>query len=321
MQSLRRRGADERRKAIPETCNFELAELPTDTIVYSAGGYSGKRKDELKEKRSNDEVMTEQSIVINETSPVALILSAKAGTEWNISHTPNTKIVAAFLSGDKEQKISGLDEATPILISTNENNGDCGEQLYQKGNLQGLNSLSRKLFDRPVAMFYPLTEGKEIVMGNEQYNPEELIGYKKITRHKASEESKEKEISLEKTPKDLRKIELEDAISKKILRRAQREDSEIWKEAVVERIKKDGDRKFDLPPTAGGDSISDSIPQNSMDKAYIVLSNYSYPAGITKEDDLEFIISKGVKLEGDPGQATTFDLNTGMCTGPKCPAY
>ena len=105
-------------------CRFNN-QLPNDFSLFAAGAYAGRKLNFQIDASGRH--ATQMDIVVNHIQkPVVLMLGAYEPTIWNMSWTSNTEIFAVMLSGYHTQVVSGLTEATKVLISTDENRGKCG---------------------------------------------------------------------------------------------------------------------------------------------------------------------------------------------------
>ena len=101
--------------------------------------------------------------VNNPGEPVVLMLGAYEPTIWNIGWSQGTKILAVLVSGYHRQVVAGLDQQTPLLISSYDNRGPCGYFYVTPDNLESLNPKARSLFGRPVDVVYPAVNGNVVV--------------------------------------------------------------------------------------------------------------------------------------------------------------
>ena len=145
----------------PSVCAFEDLKLPDDFVVLGAGAYSGRRAGFQIDQSGHEG--TQIDVAVNHAKPVVLMLGAYEPTIWNIVWTPNTQIVAVLASGYHRQIIAGLKGSVPTLISSYDNHGACGYFYAGSRRPAALDSLARRLFNRPVEMIYPAQDGKVLV--------------------------------------------------------------------------------------------------------------------------------------------------------------
>jgi hypothetical protein len=65
---------------------------------------------------------------------------------WNIAWTKGTDINAVMVTGYHKQAVTGLPNTTPLLISTQDNNGPCGHTFARSKNLTQAKMLSKKVY-------------------------------------------------------------------------------------------------------------------------------------------------------------------------------
>ncbi len=295
---------------IPESCQFKDVSFPENMAVYGAAGYSGKETD-FQIDQSGDNATT-MNIVVNEPNkPVALILGAYEPAIWNLSYTPETKISAVLLSGYNRQIISGLPDNVPVLISyytagNNEANPDapCGEIFLNSEDIENFNPVARHVFGKPVDKLYPASEEGDVVVGDSQYDPSTLI----IT------DINFKDTYMDKNQPLAGLAGLEDALKKGKIRKATEKDLDTWNNA----IKNDPTKNKDIPPIAGVDGENVEYHKNTIGDSsslYVVLEDFTYPAGLYGSYSVSFLIPKGVKKpDGNPGHSNVYNMNDMSCS-------
>lgn len=286
--------------ALP-VCEFTNLQMPSNLRVYAAGGYSG-RENQFQIDQSGH-ASTQFDVAVNSPAePVALLLGAYEPTIWNIGWTEGTRIVAVLVSGYHRQAVAGLESAVPLLNSSYHNKGPCGHFYVGKGQNSALNPLSRKLFQKPVDLVFPGDRTGKIVVGE----PLE-VGTKLVTSAARSPASfRDRDAPL------AGQAGIEDAISKGLLRPATAADADAWVAAVVANSPTP-----DTPPIAG-EGVP-KPPKPRMYKAYVVLKQFTYPAGLYGGHSVTFFIPAGVsKPSGNPGHSAVYDFNVLRCQGPGC---
>jgi len=273
-------------------CAIPGLKLPADVAVFATGAYSGRTAGFQIDQSGHEATRIDVSVSYPD-KPVVLILGAYEPTIWSIAWTPGTKIVAALVGGYHRQAVAGLDERTPVLISTYDNKGPCGYFYVDTGNLRPLNPVSKRVFGRPVDTVYPVTNGAAIVGGP---IPE---GTKLVASHAASPES-----FRDPSAPLAGELGLEEAVRKGLIRRATAADADAWVEAVARSRP-----AADVPPVAGQGIPRPQKP--SIYKAYVVLGPFTYPAGLYGAHAATFFIPMGVpRPQGNPGHSSIHDFNT-----------
>ncbi|MDR2635279.1 MAG: hypothetical protein LBC08_00465 [Campylobacteraceae bacterium] len=265
-----------------KTCDFSDVVLPKDLYVYAAGGYSGLIQN-IQIDQSGHEA-TELTVFINVTDkPVALILSAYEPSVWQIKFTKKTKIAAVYLSGYHKQIVTGLPKETTLLDTTDVSY--CNSNfMISKDRLKTLNPLSEKLFSKPVDMVYFVKNG--IITIGSKINSDEYISFK----------AKPTKSFHDKTKPLAGPMGIQDALNKKILRKATQDDYK----PIYEFFTKDNPPLHDNSPTY-------YVPYDS----YVIEKNFTLPAGLYGGNSVNFILKKGVPFPGgELGHSCLFDLNT-----------
>jgi hypothetical protein len=282
-------------------CGFPGLQLPADFAVFAAGANSGRRTSFQIDQSGHQ--ATQIDVAVNyPDKPVVLILGAHEPTIWNVGWSKETRIVAVLVGGYHRQAIAGLDKSTPLLVSSRDEKAPCG-YFSMSGNLTELNPLSRRVFGRPVDMVYPAIKGQADV-GKPMPPGAILVRSRDVTP----------ESFYDKNAPLAGEAGLEDAVRKGLLRKATEADAEAWAEAVIQNSP-----QRDIPPVAGQERPKRH--QLPIDKGYVVLKPFVYPAGLNGAHSARFIIPKGApKPTGNPGHSTVYDFNTLNCEGPACGA-
>lgn len=296
----------------PIGCNFPVGSLPAKFVVFATGAYAGKEIDFQIDQSGHQ--ATKVDVVVNyPDSPVVLMLGAYEPTIWNIGWSEKTRIVGVFASGHHRQALAGIPDSALFFISTYENKMGCGSAYITAENPAAFDSMSRKLFGRPIDNVYPVSNGIA------------LMGHpvKRTTRLLTSG-TKTVESFYDKNAPLAGPAGIMDAIAKGLLRPATQDDMQAWMDAMREKATQDmGNRaaKADAMVNAAQPAIPfrrTNVPSNS----YVVLKPFAYPAGLFGGHSAVFFVAKGVPVPtGNPGHSTVFDFNTNSCTGTSCSYY
>ena len=284
-----------------QLCRFPGLSLPSDYALFAAGAYSGREISFQLDQSGHQG--TQIDVVVNSPAkPVVLMLGAYEPTIWNIGWSSGTRILAVVASGYHRQVIAGLDKKIPTLISSYNNKGACGYFYISETEIQTLNPLARKIFGRPVDMVFLAKDGTVVV--GDPPTPEMTL----ITAKDSPPES-----YFDKSAPLAGPAGIEDALRKGLLRKATQADAEDWINAIEQACPKD------IPPIA---SQGSPMPRKSSfppADAYVVLQDFTYPAGLYGAHSVSFIIPKGVPIpKGNPGHSRVYDFNTLKCRGPMC---
>jgi len=312
-------------------CRFPDVKFPDDLLVYAAGEYRGRPLD-FQIDQSGSEAHQFDVVVNSPSRPVALMLGAGKPTIWNIQWTPGSKIAAVVVSGDRRQAIAGLDPAVPVLNSSRSNGGGCGyfvvsksscrehaalprgygglpegvtlqscEDDFEKRQKSGFNALSQQFFGRPLGFVVPWDEKGSIVLG-EPLTPGSPLLTSPVAPPLSFREPN--------TPL-ARKAGLDEAVAKGLIRPATVADADAWAAAFA------ANSPSRAAPVAGqGKPKPPQDPKTVLDSSYVVLKEFTFPAGLHGRDTARFFIAAGVPLpKGDPGHSEVYDFNSLRCRG------
>ncbi len=297
-------------KSTLDSCKLDMPNLPTDLKIYGTGVYGSSNILDFQIDESGHETRRVDVVVNEPHHPVALILSAYEPTVWNIQRTKGTKILAIIAGGYHRQAIAGVDSSIKTLVSDHDNKGACGYFHFSERKLEKLNPISRKLFKKPADLFFPIDYYGKVVVGEESYEQSDLL-----EQSGATVES----FKLKNTPL-AGQAGLADAIKKGILRKATIDDVKEYRNKLIEKERKKPSK--DLPPIAGGDSIEKSVGVISTYNAYVVLKDFTFPAGLYGANSATFLVPEGVSLpKGNPGHSNVYDFNRLTCAGVGCGRY
>ena len=293
---------------VPSVCGFPGVQFPEDTVVLAAGGLGGKVIDFQIDQSGN--ASTQIDVAVNyPDKPVALMLGASVPTIWNIGWTKRTNIVAVFASGYNRQRVAGIKRDTPLLISSYDDKGPCSTSTfsYEKFNLHesfvasfgygqitnlGQAKIEQKLaqilYSRPISRIFSVPDGDgKVVIGNPLEATQQLI-----TSNATPPKS-----FYDKNAPLAGEAGLAKAMRKGILRRATLEDATKWINALKMKYAVQHRQPPDIPP--------------DLNNAYVVLKEFTYPAGLYGGHSATFYIPEGVPLPtGNYGHSKIYDLNS-----------
>jgi len=294
---------------VSATCAFPDTTFADDLVVLGAAALEGRKLDFQIDQRSARTV-SQIDVVVNHTSaPVALMLGASNPTIWNISWTEGTKIAAVFVNGYHRQRVAGLKNATPLLISTYEDKGPCEKSTFSYKTFGGSESflaifnyglitkpaearkeqkLSQVLFSQPITGIFPVNEKSgSVLIGKPIETGQELVTSPTTTP--ASFHNKREPLAGQ--------AGLEDAVKKRVLRRANLDDAANWINALKKKYALQNRPPPNIPP--------------DLNNAFVVLKKFTYPGGLYGGHSATFYIPQGVPLpSGDYGHSRVYDLNS-----------
>lgn len=293
-------------------CNFLDRELPADTIVIAAGGYGGRTLAFQIDQTGHE--ATQFDVAVHADKPVALLLGAYEPTIWSIAWTSGTRIVAVYVTGYHRQAVAGLPPGTPLIVSSYDGKGACGsDYISDSDKLAWINPKARMVFGKAALRVYNKAPGG-------------LLDIVESARAKSAYQS-----APDVTPASLRdknaplagNAGLADAVAKGVLRPMTEADIEKVRRHFRAALPRNAAGKPDVPPLAGaarGAPAEVSIPSISLERGYVVLKRFVYPAGLYGGNLAYFIVPKGVPAPtGEPGHSTVIDLGKpGGCATQGC---
>ncbi|MDR2220141.1 MAG: DUF2339 domain-containing protein [Methylobacillus sp.] len=276
-----------------DVCAFSGVKFPNNMLVYAAGSYSGKTLDFQIDQSGH--VATQFDIAVNSpTRPVALMLGSYEPAIWNISWTEGTRIAAVLVSGYHKQEVAGLQSSVPVLNSSYDNGGACGYFYVDGEQNSALNLMAQQFFGKPVDHTFTSISPGNIVVGEPFKTVTQLVTSTAVSPASFSDKS---------APR-AGKVGLDDAVAKGVLRPATATDIDAWVAAVAAK------------------SSAPATPQarpKILVKAYVVLKEFTYPAGLYGANSAAFFIPVGVPSpKGNPGHSTVYYFNSLQCQGPLC---
>jgi hypothetical protein len=277
-------------------CGFPGLSLPMDFSVFAAGAYSGRKLPYQIDQSGHEG--TQFDVAVNSPKkPVVLMLGAYEPTIWNIGWSEGTKILALLVSGYHRQAVAGLENGTPVLTSTHDNQGACGYFYITDTNHAPLDPLAERVFGRPVDAVFPALRGR-IVVGD-PLRPE----VKLITSSETVPESFH-----DKSAPMAGALGLENAVRQGLLRRATTADLDAWANLLTQSAP-----MRDSQPSAA------NTQRPLIFNAYVVLKPFTFPSGLYGANAGTFLVPKGVpKPVGNPGHSVIYDFNTLECQGFTC---
>ena len=275
----------------PGACQPFKVTSPEDYSLLGAGGYSGRSLDRQIDQSGHE--ATQIDVVVNSgAKPVVLMLGAYEPTIWNISWTRNSYIAAIVLSGYHHQVAAGVPKDVPVMTATYDNKNPCGYFYSSSEGNEKINPLARRLFGRPVALFYPVKDGR-VTIGDPVADMTGLL----TARDNPPEQH------FDQTAPLAGMAGLEDGLKRGLLRRATQQDADEWFAADAAATP-----ARDEPPVAGGKEPKS--PRISPHEAYVVLGPFRYPAGLYGGNSATFFVPKGVPApSGNPGHSAVYDFN------------
>lgn len=283
-------------QGITGQCYFTSSELPANFKLYAGGGYKGKPTDFQVDDSGHEATMFD--VVVNTPHEnVALLLGAYEPSVWNIGWHPETNIVAVYITGHHHQKIVGLPDEIPLIISSGKG-APCGRTYIASKKLTRLNGLADKVFGKNLTMVNYATHGR-LVLGKPVKDTKNFV---------SSRDTKLGDV-IDKDKPRAGKAGLMEAIRKGILRPARRSDYKRWAKEMA-LLAAD-----DLPPDAKAIGYKAYYPRR-LSNPYVVLKEFHIPAGLYGSNAAQFFVLEGVPYPtGKPGHSQIYDFNSMTCNG------
>lgn len=294
--------------AQPNDMKCSLADkLPADAIVIAAGAYTGRKSDPRLDPSIKQTTLFDVSV--QSTQPVALLLAAYESAVWNLTSTNGTRVVAVFLTGYHRQVVKGLPSNTPILRSTVVEGEPCGYEYFAGDEpLTWINPRSRSVFGRDATRAYIKAPGGVIkIVEPEPPSKGAARSPKEISTQAPRLEFPDLHASLHGS------AEFDKAVADGVLRRASPADVQMVKRALQALAADNPSGEADIPPLAGAapsDGPAVQVPRFWLQRSYVVLKPFVFPAGLYGGHLAHFIVPKGVPAPtGDRGHSMVVDLN------------
>jgi hypothetical protein len=256
-------------RAQQSSCSFSAAQLPSDTIVVAAGAYGGR---ELSFQIDQSGHAARQfDVIVHSEKPVALLLGAYEPTIWSISWTKETRVVAVYATGYYRQAVAGLPKETPLIISSGRD-AQCGRNFFSnEAGAEWVNPKSREVFVRAASRLY----------SKDSYGLFNIVESTRPKSERITSPDTAVESFIDRSAPLASTAGLNDAVAKGIIRRLTGTDIEDVREHY--RRLAAGTSKLDVPPLAeakSGEAPSVRIPTLRLDRAYLVLKEFTYPSGL-----------------------------------------
>ncbi len=286
-------------------CSFEQS-FPKNMAIYAAGRYGGKRTN-IQIDESGHQATKFDIIVNSPKKPVALILASYEPSIWNIKWTKGTQIEAVYVSGYYRQIVLGIPNKTPLINSTYENKGQCGDFYISEKTARSINSISRRIFGRNVGLVFIAKRDGKVQLGE------------KLSPNTKLYDSRDRILSnyIDKTKPLAGQAGLRDLEAKGFLRVYTKKDLSKWAN-MQEKIYKKSHSNQSLPKVVNG-NIKKSFTPSFVLNGYTILKELTIPKGLYGADAATFFLPKGVPFpKGNLGHSTLYDFNTGKCYGVLC---
>lgn len=223
---------------------------------------------------------------------------------WNIAWTKGTDINAVMVTGYYKQAVTGLPNTTPLLISSQDNNGPCGHTFARSKNLTQAKMLSKKVYGIEPSQVHYASDGK-LLFAEQLISEDELFTAADIPPGTFFGNSKP----------FAGKAGLIDYLNRGFLRYATEKNLERWLELHVETLSKDKEFKNVM-------SHSEHLRTGIQQGVYVIKGDITISAGLYGGNSVIFFLEAGVKFpEGIMGHSSVYNLKGGTCLGTGGPKY
>lgn len=281
------------------SCKLDTSSFPENFMIYAGGAYSGRETDYQIDQSGH--TATQFEVVINSPDiPVALLLGAYEPSVWNIKWTSGTVILGILVTGYHAQRVSGIADNVPVVNSSYQEGSSCGYTYVKEDNVFEINLLSNVVFGKSADIVYVAKNGA-LQIG------EPLPNSVTLQTSKNNPPEKHLDASMPKAGQ----VGINDALAKGILRPLRKDDIELW--ATEEAKLHKNHTKI-----VGGDPLAAFKPK-IHGNAYVILKEFTIPAGLYGAHSVTFFLQKGVPYpKGKLGHSKLYDFNNLGCTGVVC---
>lgn len=251
--------------------------LPEDFAVEAVGIYEGGLDTDVRLESSPHETRVVEVSINHPGKNVVVVLMAYDPVLWQLKRTKQTHLSAVIVGGYHTQAVVGIERSIPLLISTYLGRKDCGDQYfyaYEAGrDLLKANTVVKGLAGKEIGQLWSQYTGSHISLGEPAQESAEWL--------MSDEYQPENYTSLPRFPSGQKGISR--LIEMGLLRKATPADLDAWREKASVQYKKfDKDLKMGAPFRVG--------------EAYVVLGEFTAPAGLYGRNHSHFLIPPGIPI-------------------------
>ena len=302
--------SDAESNPLVQYCTPFDSELPEDFVVYGADTYEGIETLPYPIDDS-DIVASEIDIIVNSPAqPAVLLLGANNPVVWDIQWTEDTEIIEVVAYGSHRQAVAGLPNDTPVLINTSDR---CGDDSFKvdRDDKSTLEQLSRDLYGQSLEQS-PSTYGTDSFVLGEPIEENSVL---------LSSDDTSVESFLDRTAPRVSHLGIEDAVKQGVLRQATVEDVEAWVEAHLKYQESAQGKVFSSAQereSRKAELIGKLEELQDLENIYVVLGDFTYPAGLYANDAPIFIVSEGVPQPSGYSGHSSVHGSSGKCLSLIC---
>ena len=147
-------------------CQFKNASLPENLTIIAINGGDRKLSGHAIDKSGYEAV--EHDITINmPNKPIALLLSNREPTIWNIRWTADTQIKSVFATGRYRQAVAGLPKTTALASSVHaDKDYDCYLSDASCRRVDIIDRFSWKVYGKDIAQCYDVDKKGKVTIGD-----------------------------------------------------------------------------------------------------------------------------------------------------------
>ena len=304
--------SDAESNPLVQYCTPFDSELPEDFVVYGTDTYKGVETLPYPIDDS-DEIATETNIIVNSPEqPVVLLLGEDDPNVWNIQWTEDTEIIEVVAYGTFRQAVAGLPNDTPVLINTfNKCEEDDDYFRTILGDDFTLEELSQYLYGQSLEQEASDRRTERFVLGEPIEENSVLL----------SSDDTSVESFLDRTAPRVSHLGIEDAVKQGVLRQATVEDVEAWVEAHLKYQESAQGKVFSSAQereSRKAELIGKLEELQDLENIYVVLGDFTYPAGLYANDAPIFIVSEGVPQPSGYSGHSSVHGSSGKCLSLIC---
>ncbi len=143
---------------VVDACTNFVERLPSDYVVYAAGGYQGRKQDNL---FTNGRATGRFDVYANfPGEKVVLALGAYEPSVWNVRWTSGTTVVGILVSGYHTQTVLGVPRDVPVLNVSYESKSPCGYFYMTREAAGQVDASLRQVLGRPARRYVLAMDGR-----------------------------------------------------------------------------------------------------------------------------------------------------------------
>ncbi len=298
--------ADNPTKTIIETdaCYFPALSPPENIEVYAIDGQDWIEKN--KPLDSDDSDATLIQVNVDNSRPVALLLTAKEPARWQIKSSAGTQIWGVYVTAELPQQVTGITAPTVIHQHYRSRDDKCGFYWAPEYQVHPLYVFTKKLFGKPYLEIAEVHKGRVSIQ--EMIAIPEQAPVMPIERNRVSSRYTTMEIPPPPPPQTVapaKMMTITEALRANVIRPGTLSDINSFKSRYRTANNKDLGKHFD-----------ERIKHMPV---YVITQDFTFPRNLAGAHAVVFILEKRVPYpNGDSEHSPMLDMNSGTCMGGIC---